>query len=521
MTNPRISARNHILFGAGYKNRGWVRKWPARGAQVGHRKGMPGPDADACYRAVQARDARFDGVFFVAVKTTGIYCRPICPARTPGRDRCLFFTTAAEAEQAGFRACFRCRPELAPGLAPVDAVPRVVAEATKRIEAGALAGGTLEQLARDVGVSARHLRRAMRTALGISPVELAQSRRLAMARQLVADTALPLTEVAFSSGFRSLRRFNAAFRARYDCAPSRLRRARRTGARADTLALTLAYRPPHDWPAMLRFLAARAVPGVELVRGDVYLRTARVGAHSGWIAVTPVAGRATLRAEISLSLSGVLMPLRARLRRLFDLDAQPATIAAHLARDPMLTARVEARPGLRVPGAFDGFEAAVRAVLGQQISVAAATTLARRLAVRFGEPIATPHPELTRLAPTAERIAAASDDELAAIGVPKSRARTLGLLARAVSSRELSLDAAGAVDGALDRLVALPGIGPWTAHYLAMRVFGWPDAFPETDLGLRKALGGVSGPRARALAEPWRPWRAYGVTHLWTNEGAP
>jgi AraC family transcriptional regulator, regulatory protein of adaptative response / DNA-3-methyladenine glycosylase II len=482
-------------------------------------------DPDACYRAILARDARFDGVFFVGVKTTGIYCRPICPARTPGRDRCLFFGTAAEAERAGFRACFRCRPELAPGLAPVDAVPRVVAEAMRRIEAGALAEGSLESLAGELGVTSRHLRRAMHAALGISPVELAQSRRLAMARQLVADTTLPLAEVAFASGFRSLRRFNAAFRARYDCAPSRLRRARRPAAPADTLTLTLAYRPPYDWPAMLRFLGARAVPGVELVRGDTYLRTARVGAQCGWLAVTPIPHRAALRAEISLSLSAALMPLRARLRRVFDLDAQPATIAAHLARDPMLAARVKARPGLRVPGAFDGFEAATRAVLGQQVSVAAATTLAGRLASRFGDPIATPHAELTRLAPTAAPIAAAADAAIAAIGVPKSRGRTLGMLARAVSSGGLSLDAAGQVGeggemgGALERLVALPGIGPWTAHYLAMRAFGWPDAFPETDLGVRRALGGVSGPQARALAEPWRPWRAYGVTHLWTTDG--
>jgi AraC family transcriptional regulator of adaptative response / DNA-3-methyladenine glycosylase II len=480
-------------------------------------------DPDACYRAILARDARFDGVFFVGVKTTGIYCRPICPARTPGRDRCTFHRTAAEAERAGFRACFRCRPELAPGLASVDAVPRVVGEAMRRIDAGALGDGTLEALARDVGVSARHLRRAMRAALGISPVELAQSRRLAMARQLVADTALPLTEVAFASGYRSLRRFNAAFRDRYHCPPSRLRRTRRpaNSTSGDTLALTLAYRPPHDWPAMLAFLGARAVPGVELVRGDVYLRTARVGAHRGWLAVAPVPGRAALRAEISLSLSAALMPLRARLRRLFDLDAQPATIAAHLARDPRLAARVEARPGLRVPGAFDGFEAAARAVLGQQVSVAAATTLAGRLAARFGDAIATPHAELTRLAPTPDRIAAAADGALAAIGVPRSRARTLAALARAVAHGELSLDAPAEIEAALERLVALPGIGPWTAHYLAMRAFGWPDAFPETDLGVRRALGGVTGPRARALAEPWRPWRAYGVTHLWTEEAIP
>ncbi|HEY7373320.1 MAG TPA: DNA-3-methyladenine glycosylase 2 [Polyangia bacterium] len=480
-------------------------------------------DPDACYRAVLARDARFDGVFFVGVKTTGIYCRPICPARTPGRDRVTFHRTAAEAERAGFRACFRCRPELAPGLARVDAVPRVVGEAMRRIEAGALADGSLAELARELGVSSRHLRRAMHAALGISPVELAQSRRLALARQLVADTTLPLTEVAWSSGFRSLRRFNAAFRDRYDCPPSRLRRARRPAARpaAPTLTLTLSYRPPYDWPGLLRFLDARAVPGVELVRGDSYLRTARVGAHRGWLVIAPAAGRAALRAEISLSLSGALMPLRARLRRLFDLDAQPATIAAHLARDPVLAGRVDARPGLRVPGAFDGFEAAVRAVLGQQVSVAAATTLAGRLAARFGEPIATPDAALTHLAPTPARIAAAAESEIAGIGVPRSRARTLIGVARAVAAGELSLDGGGEIDGVLDRLVAIPGIGPWTAHYLAMRAFGWPDAFPETDLGVRRALGGVSGPRARALAEPWRPWRAYAVTHLWTSEGAP
>jgi AraC family transcriptional regulator of adaptative response / DNA-3-methyladenine glycosylase II len=400
----------------------------------------------------------------------------------------------------------------------------VVGEAIRRIEGGALEDGTLAALAREVGVSARHLRRAMHAALGISPVELAQSRRLGMARQLIADTALPLAEVAYASGFRSLRRFNAAFRACYDCAPSRMRRTRRPSRDAETLTLTLAYRAPYDWPAMLSFLAARAVPGVELVRGDVYLRTARIGAHTGWLAVAPAAGRTALRAQISLSLAGALMPLRARLRRLFDLDAEPATIAAHLARDPVLASRVAARPGLRVPGAFDGFEAAVRAVLGQQISVAAATTLAGRLAARFGAPIVTPHVELARLAPSPDRIAAAAVDDVAAIGVPKSRARTLTLLARAVARSELSLDAGAEqcrIDGALDRLVALPGIGPWTAHYLAMRAFGWPDAFPETDLGVRRALGGVSGPQARALAEPWRPWRAYGVTHLWTQQGAP
>ena len=407
-------------------------------------------DPDACYRAVTARDARFDGLFFVCVKTTGIYCRPVCRARTPGRDRCVFVRTAAEAEHAGFRACFRCRPELAPGAAPLDAVPRLVAATVARIDAGGLADGNLADLARELGVSDRHLRRAVRAELGVSPVELAQSRRLALARQLLAETALPVTEVAFAAGFRSLRRFNAVFRARCGRAPSQVRSHVRRGQSADTLTLTLSYRPPYDWDAMLAYLAARAVPGVEQVdrAAAVYRRTVRIGAHRGWLAVAPAGGGAhALRAEIALSLCRALVPLTARLRRLFDLDAHPRAIAAHLAADPRLAAHVEARPGLRVPGAFDGFEAAVRA---QQLSF---------------EPGAEP-----------ERL--------------------------------------------IEQLIAMAGIGPWTAHTLAMRALGWPDAFPESDLGLLKALGVASGRQARALAEPWRPWRAYGATHLWTAGGA-
>jgi AraC family transcriptional regulator of adaptative response / DNA-3-methyladenine glycosylase II len=483
-------------------------------------------DPDACYRAVVARDGRFDGIFFVGVKTTGVYCRPICPARTPGRDRCLFFRTAAEAEGAGFRSCFRCRPELAPGAAPVDAVSRVVAAAMRRIDEGALSQEeTLEDLAAELGVSSRHLRRAMQAELGVSPLALAESRRLALARQLIVDTALPMTEVAFASGFRSVRRFNGAVKTRYGRPPSAMRRKVAGGAAertpgAEALTVTLQYRPPYDWPAMVSYLARRAIPGVELVQGGVYLRTVAVGAHRGWLAVAADPGRPALKVTLASSLAGGLMTVVARLRRLFDLDAQPAAIAAHLGRDPRLARHVRARPGLRVAGAFDPFEAAARAVLGQQISVAAARTIAGRLAARFGEAIATPHPELTRLFPQAGALAARAARDLAGLGVPARRAATLHALARAVASGQLALDGAREPARMVEEITALPGVGRWTAHYLAMRALGWPDAFPEDDLGLRKALGGISGRQARAVAETWRPWRAYGATHLWTELGA-
>jgi AraC family transcriptional regulator of adaptative response / DNA-3-methyladenine glycosylase II len=475
-------------------------------------------DPEACYRAVLARDARFDGLFFVGVKTTGVYCRPICPARTPGRDRCLFFRRAAEAEAAGFRSCFRCRPELAPGAAPVDALSRVVAAALRLIEEGALSDGTtIDELASSLGVSDRHLRRAMQAELGVSPLALAESRRLALARQLIVDSALPMTEVAFASGYRSVRRFNAAVRARYGRAPGAMRRGRADGrAASDTVTVTLQYRPPYDWNAMLGYLGAHALAGVELVRDGVYLRTAAVGAHRGWLAVAADPDRPALRATISTSLLGGLPTIVARLRRLFDLDARPAAIAAHLARDRRLARHVRARPGLRVTGAFDPFEAAARAIVGQQVSVAAGRTLGARLAERVGQPIATPYPELARLFPDAAAVAGAAPGELGRLGLPQCRLATLRAFARAVSSGEMALDALRPAE-LVDQVIALPGVGPWTAHCLAMRGLGWPDAFPEDDLVLRRALGGISGRQARALAERWRPWRAYGATHLWTG----
>ncbi|HEX4405518.1 MAG TPA: AlkA N-terminal domain-containing protein [Polyangia bacterium] len=486
---------------------------------------MSSLDPNACYRALVAHDARFDGLFFVGVKTTGIYCRPVCRARTPGRDRCVFFRTAAQAEEAGFRSCFRCRPELAPGAAPVDAVTRVVATAMRLIDEGALSHeGTVDDLARTLRISTRHLRRAMQAELGVSPLALAESRRLALARQLIVDTAMPMTEVAFASGFRSVRRFNAAVKARYGRPPSEMRKVVRKGVRGEageTVTVALSYRAPYDWPSMLSHLASRAVPGVELVQvGEgTYTRTAAVGALRGWLTVSADPTRATLRATISTSLAGALLAVVTRLRRLFDLDAEPTAIAAHLARDPRLAAHVRARPGLRVAGAFDVFEAAARAVLGQQVSVAAAGTLAGRLAAQLGETIETPHAGLDRIFPTASAVARRSGAALAtALRIPARRAETLRVLGEAVSNGTLALDADPT--RLIDQIVALPGLGPWTAHALAMRALGWPDAFPEGDLVLRKALGGISSRQARAVAERWRPWRAYGATHLWTHYGA-
>jgi AraC family transcriptional regulator, regulatory protein of adaptative response / DNA-3-methyladenine glycosylase II len=474
-------------------------------------------DPDVCYRAALARDERFDGLFFVAVRTTGIYCRPVCRARTPRRDRCVFYRTAAEAERAGFRACFRCRPELAPGSAPQDSVSRLVRSALARIEAGALNDGSLDGLADALGVSGRHLRRAMHAELGISPVDLAQTRRLALAKQLLHDTALPMVDIAFASGFGSVRRFNALFRARFGRNPMDLRKFAGSARDVDSIGLTLEYRPPYDWPAMLEFLKARAIPAVECVSEDSYFRTVQLADKRGWVRVSPLPNRTALHAEVSMSLALVLMPLVAQLRRLFDLDAQPKTIAAHLALDRRLAKSVSARPGLRVPGAFTGFEAATRAVIGQQVSVRAATTLAGRLAEAFGEPIETPRPELKRLSPAYAELARAPEQKLTALGIPKARARTLRALAEGVASGVLVLDSGAHAEFVMQELKKLPGIGEWTAQYTAMRALGWPDAFPATDLGIRKALGGVDGPRALALAEAWRPWRAYAVMHLWRN----
>ena len=311
-------------------------------------------DADSCYRALESRDVRFDGMFFVAVQTTGIYCRPICPARIPAQKRCVFYRRAAEAERAGFRACFRCRPELAPGPAAVDAVPRLVREAVLRIEAGALNAGSVDDLAADLGVTSRHLRRTLEAELGVTPVELAQTKRLALAKQLLQGTSLPITDVAYASGFASLRRFHAAFRERFRRAPGDLRRGRGESRELDeTVRLRLDYRPPLDWQRLVGFLRSRAIPGVEDATDDRYARTARIDRASGWFSVTPMRDRNALALDVSTSLLPVLPAVIARARNIFDLDARPDVIAQRLGKDSILSKSVKQRPGLRVPGAFD------------------------------------------------------------------------------------------------------------------------------------------------------------------------
>jgi AraC family transcriptional regulator of adaptative response / DNA-3-methyladenine glycosylase II len=473
-------------------------------------------DDQICYRALAARDGRFDGLFFVGARTTGIYCRPVCTARTPGRERCRFFSNAAAAEREGFRPCLRCRPELAPGHAPVDAVGRLAHKAATRIESGGLNdGGGLEDLAAELQISSRQLRRAIRQEYGVSPVELAQTNRLLFAKKLLTESALPMIDVALASGFSSVRRFNSLFRERYGLAPTHLRRRVESIGTRETLRLTLVYRPPFAWPEMLRFLAGRATAGVECVTGDSYLRTVEVGRCWGWLRAEPIVGRAALAVELSTSLVPVLAPVLARLRHLFDLAARPDVIESHLAEDKHLAACIRGTPGMRVPGAFDGFELALRAILGQRISVVAATTLAGRLARAYGEPIETPFPCLNLTSPTAGRLAHAEPARLTRLGIARPRARCIVDLARAVVDREIFLDPVANLESAVGRLQEISGIGDWTANYIAMRALRCSDAFPAGDLGLLRGYGTASAAVLRQAAEAWRPWRAYAAMHLW------
>lgn len=474
-------------------------------------------DPESCFRALRSRDPRFDGVLFVGVTSTGIYCRPVCTARPVRRENCRFFGNAASAEHSGFRPCLRCRPELAPGRSPVDAPSRTAARAVARIEAGALNDGGVDDLASGLGLSARQLRRLVEREYGVSPVELAQTRRLLLAKHLLTDSSLPILDVAYASGFASLRRFNTLFRDRYGLTPSTFRRRAGAPDPAHAIRLELGYRPPLEWNALLDFLAARATPGVESVVGGRYRRTVAIGKHRGWIEVAPSERANSLRVLVAPSLARALPPLLARVRALFDLDAQPTIIEDHLGADAVLGPVVARQRGLRVPGAFAGFEVALRAILGQQVSVAAATTIAGRIAARFGEPIETPFPELTTLAPTAERLASLPEGEMEGIGLTGARVACVRTLARAAADGSLVLDAGADPDETVERLEQLRGVGPWTAHYITMRALGWPDAFPHADLVLRKALGDVSPKVALERSQSWRPWRAYAAMHLWRS----
>ena len=474
-------------------------------------------DSESCYRALATHDARFDGRFFVGVRSTRIYCRPVCTVRLPKRENCRFYQSAAAAEVAGFRPCLRCRPELAPGLASVDASANFAKAAVALIEDGMLEQGGIEALAARIGITSRHLRRIFDAEFGVSPIEYAQTQRLLLAKRLLTDTALPILDVALASGFGSLRRFNALIRARYRMPPSRLRKDAAPATLPTTMRFELAYRPPYDWESLLDFLRARAVTGIEVVDESRYARTLAIDRGGercvGWISVTKSPRRNALALTVSASLARVVPAVLSRVRHAFDVGCDPEPIAQQLG------ALAQARPGLRVPGTCDGFELAVRAVIGQQISVPGARTLLGRLVAAFGNGYATDDSPagLTHTFPSASALTERTVGELQAIGLTSARTRTLTELARAVASGNVTLNVGADVERTRAALEKIPGIGPWTSGYVAMRALGWPDAFLDSDLVVRKAMGESRAANARARSETWRPWRAYAVMHLWRN----
>jgi AraC family transcriptional regulator of adaptative response / DNA-3-methyladenine glycosylase II len=485
---------------------------------------------DQCHRATSARDPRFDGVFFIGITTTGIYCRPICPARVTIASRRRFFASAAAAERRGYRPCLRCRPELAPGRAPVDAVSRLACATTLRIGAGALNEGSVADLARELKVSERHLRRALERQLGVSPIELAQTHRLLLAKRLLADTRLPVTQIAFASGFQSLRRFNAVFRERYHLSPRQLRRPAAAGEPRDVLRLTLAYRAPLAWDVLLRFLARDAIPGADLVHASRYGCTVCIDGRRGAVFAgearpgpggPPRAQGTHLDLEVSLSLAPALMPLLARLRQLFDLDAEPVVVDAHL-EQAGLAALVARRPGIRIPGAIDSFAVVLGTVIHGPLPHGRPGQEALRRVVRaLGEPLDTGVPGLDRLAPTAARVAEAGAACLRQLGVAAGRAGALVAAARAIASGSLTLEPGSDIVTARRALLAIDGIDDRLATRILIRTLYWPDAFNAADRALQRAAG-VSGPGSlRARAERWRPWRAYAALHLWLQDMEP
>ncbi len=473
--------------------------------------------ADQCYHAIKARDARFDGRFFIAVKTTGVYCRPVCPARTPLRKNVDFYACAAAAESAGFRPCLRCRPETSPGTPAWLGSSTTVSRALRLIHEGALDDGTVDSLADRLGIGARHLTRLFDEHLGTSPIAIAQTRRVHFARRLLNDSTMSITDVAFAAGFSSVRRFNSVFQATYGRAPSAMRRKRIAAKSDDGFRLRLTYRPPYEWGAIAGFLAARAIPGVEFADEHRYQRTVVLGDEAAVIEVCPVRDSNALEVSGPASAAAHSLLIAERVRRIFDLGADPTAIATHLLDDKSIGGSVSEAPGLRVPGAWDAFEVGVRAILGQQISVVAATTISGRLASKYGEQIpAADAFGLTHVFPAPERLVRA---RLTSIGLTKKRAATVSAFARAICANPMLLRGNGGLNTAVEALTAIPGIGPWTAQYIAMRALGEPDAFPAGDMVLQRAAStnsaALTEKELEKRSEQWRPWRAYAAMHLW------
>ena len=478
-------------------------------------------DPTVCERARLARDARFDGLFFTAVKTTRIYCRPVCPAPTPKSHNVEYFPTAAAAAAGGYRPCLRCRPERAPGAPAHRVGSELVAGALRLIEHGLLDDAPVATLAERVGVGERHLRRLFAEQLGAGPLDVAATRRLLFAKQLLSETALPITQVASAAGYASLRRFNAAFVDTYGKAPRDFRRAETPLSSPGEIVLRLPYRPPYDFAGLMAFFVRRAIPGVEQVSPQHYRRSIVIDGEPGWFEVTPRDGDDALSLRVSVARASQLGRVVAIVRRQFDVDADPAAIHDVLDRSPLLHAATTRWPGQRLPGAWDGFELAVRGVLGQQISVAAARTFAARIVAGWGTPLGERGIEgVSAVFPTP---AALADAPLERIGLPRARAATLRGLAAACRDGRVDFAPEQTLAGFVERFTALPGIGAWTAHYIAMRALSQPDAFPAGDLVLRNVSGGGGAPLTEraleTLSQAWRPWRAYAVMLLWRTAG--
>jgi AraC family transcriptional regulator, regulatory protein of adaptative response / DNA-3-methyladenine glycosylase II len=470
-------------------------------------------DWRVCSRARLSRDARFDGKFFIGVLGSGVYCRSICPAPTAKEKNVRYFPSAAAAAEAGFRPCLRCRPECSPGTPAWLGTSNTVSRALRLISESGLEDGGVEVLANRLGVGSRHLRRLFLKHLGATPSAVAQTRRLHFAKKLIDETTLPMSHVALASGFGCVRRFNVAIRKTYHRTPTQIRRlARQTTTLPDNQYLfRLRFRPPYDWEGMLEFLTARATPGIEVVDMGSYRRSIAMNGTEGHFEVSLDANHPALSVHIQFADSRALFLIVERIRRMFDLNADWQAIAERLRTDPVLAARVEANPGIRVPGSWDGFELATRAILGQQITVKAATSLAGRIARAFGKRFSATS-GLTHLFPFPEVLA---DANLAGIGLPKARAQTIRALACAVCDGQISFDGVMDSDDFLTRLCEIPGIGRWTAQYVAMRALGEPDAFPAGDVGLLRALDLTRPADLEQRAEQWRPWRAYAAMYLW------
>ncbi|MDR3200352.1 MAG: helix-turn-helix domain-containing protein [Spirochaetales bacterium] len=483
-------------------------------------------DAAACYAALCAHDARFDGRFFVGVSSTGVYCRPVCRVKVPMKKNCAFFVSAAAAEAAGFRPCLKCRPELAPGHSPADGMKRIARQAAAMLDDECIADsgeGGVSDLAAALGVTDRHLRRVFSEEFGVSPVHYVLTRKLLLAKSLLTDTKLSITGIAMSAGFGSIRRFNDAFRKRYKLTPGELRKnIPQTHATSDGITVHLDYRPPYAWDRLISFLAARVISGVEYADDKVYRRTVRLAgtgkkSHAGWISVSPDSKKNSLAVTVSSSLLPVLPKVLGRIRALFDINCEPSGIYEKLLGMNDLAPDV-CVPGIRVPGCFDPFEMSVRAVLGQLITVKAARTLTTRLAAT-GIKIKTPFDELSVIFPSPRQICRLEHptEKLGVLGINKTKARAIFSLAEALVNNSISLSAGADPEVEMKKLLSLPGFGEWTVHYIGMRALHWPDAFPHTDYGIKKALAGMSEKTILNLSQKWRPWRAYAAMNLWNS----